>query len=170
MTDNIGARSAAEIYAFENRHSELVRALDIATALLADVRSKLIAELPALDKVGADALMLNALVIRAGHQRYHWSTLEWLVQGAYDYGHSPYMNPIDRSIDRDMEFPGYNPFDYQHHFFPEVDEDYSDPPPEYVRPLRFVPGDLYKWEAELGTNNQDTHRLYRGEDIDGPAS
>ncbi len=22
-------------------------------------------------------------------------------------------------------------------------------------------------EAELGTNNQDTHRLYRGEDIDG---
>jgi hypothetical protein len=30
-----------------------------------------------------------------------------------------------------------------------------------------IPDDLYKWEAELGTNNQDTHRLYRGEDIDG---
>ena len=33
--------------------------------------------------------------------------------------------------------------------------------------LRFMPADLYKWEVELGTNNQDTHRLYRGEDIDG---
>lgn len=170
MTDNNCARSAAEIYAFENRHTELVGALAIATDLLADVRSKLMAELPALDKVGADALMLNALVIRAGHQRYHWTTLEWLVQGAYDHGHSPYMNPVGLSINTNTGFCGYNPFDYQHYFFPEVDEDYFDPPPEYVRPLRFVPDDLYKWEAELGTNNQDTHRLYHGEDIDGPAS
>lgn len=170
MTDNSGARSEAQIFAFENRHTEFVRALAIAADLLADVQSKLLAELPALDKVGADALMLNTLVIRAGHQRYHWSTLEWLVQGAYDHGHSPYMNPIGLSIDTNTGFCGYNPFDYQHYFFPEVDEDYSDPPPGYVRPLRFVPDDLYKWEVELGTNNQDTHRLYRGEDIDGPAA
>lgn len=108
MTDNTRAVSDEQLYAFENRHTELVRALAIAIDLLADVRSKLLSELPALDKVGADALMLNALVIRAGHQRYHWSTLEWLVQGAYDHGHSPYMNPIGRSIDTDTEFYGYN--------------------------------------------------------------
>ncbi len=170
MTDGRDAVSDEQLFAFKNRHIELVRALDLTSVLLAEVRSKLLTDFPALDKVGADALMLNALVIRAGHQRYFWPTLEWLVQGAYDRGHRPYMNPIGRSIGADTGFCGYNPFDYHHHFFPEVDEDYSDPPPEYVRPLRFVPEDLYKWEAELGTNNQDTHRLYRGEDIDGPAS
>ncbi len=170
MTDKLDAVRDHHLYAFENRHTEHVRALGVATDLLAEVRSRLLTDLPALDKVGADALMLNALVIRAGHQRYYWPTLEWLVQGAYDHGHSPYTNPIGRSVDTNTEYCGYNPFGYQHHFFSEVDEDYSDPPPEYVRPLRFVPEDLYKWEAELGTNNQDTHRLYRGEDIDGPAS
>lgn len=71
MTDGRDAVSDEQLYAFENRHSELECALDIATASLAEVRSKLLADLPALDKVGADALMLNALVIRAGHQRYH---------------------------------------------------------------------------------------------------
>ena len=170
MTEKRDAVSHEQLSAFDNRHTELVSALDLTTVLLAEVRTKLLADLPALDKVGADALMLNALVIRAGHQRYYWPTLEWLVQGAYDHGHSSYMNPIGRSVDTDTGFCGYNPFDHQHYVFPEVDEDYSDPPPEYVRPLRFVPGDLYKWEAELGTNNEDTHRLYRGEDIDGPAS
>jgi hypothetical protein len=141
MTNNNRAVSNEQLRAYENRHTELVRALGVATDLLAEVRSKLIAELPALDKVGADAIMLNALIVRAGHHRYHWPTLEWLVEGAYFHGHKPYTNPILRSLDAGDGFPGYNPFDSQHHFFPEVDEDYSDPPPEYVRPLRFVPGD-----------------------------
>jgi hypothetical protein len=61
----------------------------------------------------------------------------------------------------------YNPFDHYHYFVPELDEDFTEPYPDCIRPLRFILDDLYKWEAELGTNNQDIHRLYRGEDIDG---
>lgn len=63
MTDNSRTVSDAQLYAFQNMHTELERALDLATDLLADVRSKLMAELPALDKVGADALMISALVV-----------------------------------------------------------------------------------------------------------
>ena len=93
MRGEARAVSDAQLHAFENKHTELVRALDLATGLLTDVRSKLIAELPALDKVGADALMISALIVRAGHQRYYWPTLEWLVEGAYRHGqtiHQPY--------------------------------------------------------------------------------
>lgn len=90
MTDETRAVSDAQIYAFENEHTELERALNLATDLLAGVRSKLMGELPALDKVGADAIMLSALVVRAGHQRYYWPTLEWLVEGAYQTIHQPY--------------------------------------------------------------------------------
>jgi hypothetical protein len=167
MIDNSGALSAAEVHAFENRHTELDGALDLTTDLLDVVRTTLLAKLPALDKVGADALMISTLVVRAGHQRYYWPTLEWLVEGAYRYGHKPYINPILRSLDAGEEFCGYNPFDHYHYFVPDVNEDDTDPYPDCIRPLRFIPDDLYKWEAELGTNNQDTHRLYRGEAIDG---
>jgi hypothetical protein len=59
------------------------------------------------------------------------------------------------------------PFVHYHYFVPEVDEDYTDPYPNCIRPLRFILDYLYKWQAELGTKNQNTHRLYRGEDIDG---
>jgi hypothetical protein len=65
MTDDTRAVSYAQLHVFENKYTEL----------LADVRSKLMAELPALDKVGADALMISALVVRAGHQRYCLPTL-----------------------------------------------------------------------------------------------
>lgn len=82
----------------------------------------------------------------------------------------PYTNPILRSLDAGEGFCGYNPFDHYHYFVPEVDEDYTDPYPDCIWPLRFIPDDLYKWEAELGTNNQDTHRLYRVEDIDGSSN
>jgi hypothetical protein len=167
MTENSRTVSDAQLRAFENRHTELERALDLAADLLADVRSTLMAELPALDKVGADALMISALVVRAGSQRYYWPTLEWLVKGAYRHGHKPYTNPILRSLDAGEEFCGYNPFEHYHYCVPEVDEDFTDPYPDCIRPLRFIPDDLYKWEAELGTNTQDTHRLYRGEDLDG---
>jgi hypothetical protein len=37
---------------FQNKHNELDRALDLAIDLLVGVRSKLIAELPTLDKLG----------------------------------------------------------------------------------------------------------------------
>jgi hypothetical protein len=167
MADNTRALSDAQLHAFKNRHTELDGALNLATDLLAGVHSKLMAELPALDDVGGDALMIGALLVRAGHQRYYWPTLEWLVEGAYRHGHKPYTNPILRSLDAGEGFCGYNPFDHYHYFVPEVDEDYTDPYPDCIRPLRFIPDDLYKWEAELGTNNQDTLRLYRGEDMDG---
>lgn len=44
-----------------------------AGALLDEVRRKLRAEFPSLDNVGADAVMLNALVIRAGRNRYYFA-------------------------------------------------------------------------------------------------
>lgn len=140
-----------------------------ADRLLADVRAKLLQEVPDLDKVGADALMLNALLIRAGRHRYYWPTLEWLARTAYEHGHRPYESPVLGRVFADCERARYTPFDAYHHFVPEVDEDYADPHPDYIRPLRFLPDDLYKWEHELGTNNEDTHKLYRGEDIDGPS-
>ena len=43
---------------FQNKHNELDRALDLATDLLAGVCSKLIAEVPTLDKVGSLAAKL----------------------------------------------------------------------------------------------------------------
>lgn len=143
-----------------------------AVTLLDDVRSQLRTLIPELDNVGADAVMLNALAIRAGRNRYYWPTLEWLVQSAYDHGHRPYENPITASIDGRAERARYSPFDYYHRFVPEVEEsDEEDPEvyPDYLRPLRFLGSDLYKWEQELGTNNEDTHRLYRGEDLNGDA-
>lgn len=162
MTDYADARYLA----FKNRIAEQLKIEALATALLAEVRSKLCSAMPVLDKVGADAVMLNALVIWAGHQRYYWPTLMWLVEQAYAHGHKPYTNPLLLSVDDGRHIERYNPFNYYHYGIPEVDEDCSDPEPDYIRPLRFLPDDLYKWEAELGTNNQDTHRLYRGEDID----
>lgn len=143
-----------------------------AASLLGEVRRKLRAEFPSLDNVGADAVMLNALVIRAGHNRYYFPTLEWLVQAAYDHGHRPYESPVTASIDSGRERARYSPFDYYHRFVPQPhvsDEEDPEEYPDYLRPLRFLGSDLYKWEQELGTNNEDTHRLYRGEDIDGNA-
>jgi hypothetical protein len=167
MTDNVFSQSSERHRAYENRLCEQVQAEALAVELLAGVRTQLAAAFPALDKVGADAVMLNALLIRAGAQRYYWPTLEWLLHSAYDHGHRAYTNPICRSVDADTVSERYNPFDYYHHQVPEVDEDYQDPFPDFYRPLRFIPSDLYKWEAELGTSNENTHRLYKGEDIDG---
>lgn len=152
--------------AFRSMRREKVRAEEFATELLSGVRSQLSAEFPTLDKVGADAIMLNALLIRAGIQRYYRPTLEWLLQSAYDHGHREYTNPICQSIDAGTLFERYNPFDYYHYHVPEVDEDYQDPFPDFHRPLRFIPSDLFKWEAELGTSNKNTVRLYNGEEID----
>ena len=143
-----------------------------AVSLLDDVRRKLRAQFINLDNVGADAVMLNALAIRAGRNRYYWPTLEWLLQAAYDHGHRPYENPITAFIDRGRERARYSPFDYYHRFVPKSEVSEEEDPveyPDYLRPLRFLGSDLYKWEQELGTNNEDTHRLYRGEDIDGDA-
>jgi len=143
-----------------------------AVSLLDEVRRKLHAEFPSLDNVGADAVMLNALVIRAGRNRYYFPTLEWLVQAAYDHGHKPYESPVTASIDSGREWARYSPFDYYHRFVPQAhvsDEEDPEEYPDFLRPLRFLESDLYKWEQELGTNNEDTHRLYRGEDIDGDA-
>jgi len=144
----------------------------VAVSLLDDVRRNLRNQFLDLDNVGADAVMLNALAIRAGRNRYYWPTLEWLLQAAYDHGHRPYENPITASIDRDVERARYSPFDYYHRFVPEAEVSEEEDPveyPDYLRPLRFLGSDLYKWEQELGTNNEDTHRLYRGEDADGDA-
>ena len=143
-----------------------------AVSLLDDVRRKLRAEFSSLDNVGADAVMLNALVIRAGRNRYYFPTLEWLVQTAYDHGHRPYESPVTAFIDSGIERARYLPFDYYHRFVPQADVSGEEDPeeyPDYLRPLRFLGSDLYKWEQELGTNNEDTHRLYRGEDVDGDA-
>lgn len=157
----------ARYHAFKDRIDEQLKIEALATTLLAEVRSRLCADQPVLDSVGADAVMLSALAIRAGRQRYYRPTLMWLVQQAYDHGHAPYINPILCLVDSDRRIERYNPFNYYHYGIPTVDEDYSEPEPDYIRPLWFLPDDLYKWEAELGSNNQDTHRLYRGEGIDG---
>jgi hypothetical protein len=143
-----------------------------AMSLFDEVRRKLRAEFPSLDNVGADAVMLNALAIRAGRNRYYCPTLEWLVQAAYDHGHRPYESPVTASIDRGRERARYSPFDYYHRFVPQPRASEEEDPEEYpdnLRPLRFLDSDLYKWEQELGTSNEDTHRLYRGEEIDGDA-
>ena len=155
------------------RVTEQQEQVEAAAALLLDeVRRKLRAEFSSLDNVGADAVMLNALVIRAGRNRYYFPTLEWLVQAAYDHGHRPYESPVTASIDRGREWARYSPFDYYHRFVPQADVSEEEDPEEYpdhLRPLRFLASDLYKWEQELGTNNEDTHRLYRREDVDGDA-
>ena len=155
---------------------------ELAVALLAEVRLKLIEAFPELDKVGADATMLAALAFRAGKHRYYWPTLQWIIETAYGKGHLPYANPValrglDNGEREDWLVPtGYNPFSTVHHHIPEGDADYYEdqdaPLPDYQRPLRFLQGDVYKWERELGTSVEETHRLYRGEDIDdesGPA-
>lgn len=143
----------------------------LASTLLADVRSQLAAKIPELDSVGADALMLNALIIRAGRHRYYWPTLEWLVQTAYRYGHRPYEEPLLGKIYAEAEYPRYSPFDLFHdNVFDLEEEDYMDPLPDHARPLRFLDRDLYRWELELGTSNEDTHKLLRGEALDEPAA
>ncbi|MBC2652358.1 hypothetical protein [Novosphingobium aerophilum] len=143
-----------------------------AGALLDEVRRKLRAEFPSLDNVGADAVMLNALVIRAGRNRYYFPTLAWLVQAAYEHGHRPYESPITASICSGIERSRYSPFDFYHRLEPPVDVSDEEEPveyPDHLRPLRFLARDLYQWEQELGTSNENTHRLYRGEDVDGDA-
>lgn len=156
----------ARYHAFKNRIAEQLKMEALATSLLAEVRLRLCREQPVLDNVGADAVMLSALAIRAGRQRYYRPTLMWLIEQAYAHSHVPYTNPILRTVDGDRHIERYNPFNHYHYGVPHVDEDYSDPEPDYIRPMRFLPEDLYKWEAELGTNNPDTRRLYRGESID----
>ncbi len=142
----------------------------LASTLLADVRSQLAAKMPGLDSVGADALMLNALIIRAGRHRYYWPTLEWLVQAAYRHGHRPYEAPLLGSIFAEAEYPRYSPFDLCHDNVLDLEEeDYMAPLPDHARPLRFLDRDLYQWELELGTSNKDTHTLLRGEALDEPA-
>jgi hypothetical protein len=167
MTEDGIALSGERPRAYDIIRSEQAQAEALAVELLSAVRAQLSAAFSELDNVGADAIMLNSLLIRAGTQRYYWPTLEWLLQAAYDHGHRPYTNPICRLVDAGTEFERYNPFDYYHRQVPAVDEDYQDPPPDFYRPLRFMHADLYKWEAELGTNNENTRRLYEGEDIDG---
>lgn len=139
MTDHSDARYQA----FKNRIDEQLKVEALATSLLAEVRAKLCSAQPLLDSVGADAVMLSALAIRAGHQRYYWPTLIWLVEQAYAHGHKPHTNPLLRSVDDGHHIERYNPFNYYHYGKPEVDEDYADPEPEYIRPLGFLPGDLY---------------------------
>lgn len=156
---------------YEEIWERQIQAEELATKLLATVRVDLRAVFPDLDKVGADAIMLNALLVSAGKHRYYWPTLQWLVETAYAAGHRPYDSPVlGRFFDEKCK-AAYNPFGPDHHFKPEVDEDHCDPEPDYVRPLRFLEGDLYKWEHELGTSVEDTQRLYRRADIDDePAS
>ncbi|WP_374613795.1 hypothetical protein [Sphingorhabdus sp.] len=156
----------ARYHAFKNRIAEQLEIEALATKLLTYVRSTLCSTQPVLDQVGADAVMLSTLATRAGRQRYYRPTLMWLVDQAYAHGHQPYTNPLLRSIDSNRHIERYNPFNHYHYGVPRVDEDYSDPEPDYVRPLRFLPGDLYKWELELGSSYLDTLRLLRGENID----
>jgi hypothetical protein len=160
------SQTDARYNAFKNRIAEQLTIEALATKLLTDVRSTLCSTQPVLDQVGADAVMLSALAIRAGRQRYYRPTLMWLVDQAYAHGHVPYTNPLLRPIDSDRHIERYNPFNHYHYGVPRVDEDYSDPEPDYVRPLRFLQGDLYKWELELGSSYPDTLRLIRGESID----
>lgn len=162
MTDYADARYLA----FKNRIAEQLKIEALATKLLTDVRSTLCSTQPVLDQVGADAVMLSALAIRAGRQRYYRPTLMWLVDQAYAHGHQPYSNPLLRSIDINRHIERYNPFNHYHYCAPRVDEDCFDPEPDHVRPLRFLPGDLYKWELELGSCYPDTLRLIRGENVD----
>lgn len=165
MTEDGIALSGEQPRTYDVIRSEQADAEALAAELLSTVRAQLSSASFDLDNVGADAIMLNALLIRAGTQRYYWPTLEWLLQAAYDHGHRPYANPICRLVDAGKEFERYNPFDFYHHQIPVVDEDHQDPSPDCHRPLRFMPTDLYKWEVELGTDNMNTHRLYEGEDI-----
>lgn len=169
MDENLDPETAARVSAYKNKNDYQLRGEALAADLLFEVRSKLRAEFPTLDDVGADALILNAMYIRAGRQRYRPETLEWLADAAYDYGYRQCRYPYrDRVFSPDGG--RYNPFDLYHDVKCEVDEDFDDPGPVYIRPLKFLSSDLTKVEVDRGWLDQDTEQLLQGKDMDASYS